>query len=213
MADSGPAVWSAVAASFAALSSFLIMLVQRRNLLESVRPELILTGWDRCSEGQADVAYEVIRFQTIKNVGRGAAFHIHLTALEEVANRPTAGLSTIRLPILGANEATDLDGRIVVFWKNVEPDDRGLKHLPITIPIFCLDSRGVRYETKYSLLAVPLSPAQGVTDAIAPGVMLGSRKTAARSVCLLRLKTNLRRVPLRFLRKVSQIRKEASLLG
>jgi hypothetical protein len=44
------AFWSAIAASFAALFSFITMMIQRRNLLESVRPDLILIGWDRRRE-------------------------------------------------------------------------------------------------------------------------------------------------------------------
>src|SRR5688500_7350246 len=36
---------SATAASFSALSAFLVMRIQRRNYLESVRPELVIEGW------------------------------------------------------------------------------------------------------------------------------------------------------------------------
>ena len=68
------AFWSAVAASFAALSSLLIFLVQRRTLLESARPELILDGWSRETVGQGEGQHEVIAFQTIRNVGRGTAW-------------------------------------------------------------------------------------------------------------------------------------------
>jgi heme exporter protein D len=194
MPNSAAAIWSAVAASFAALSSFLIMLIQRRNLLESVRPELVLIGWTRTAEGQVDAAHEVIAFQTIKNVGRGAALHIHLNAFHEVAHRPTAVLSTTRIPILATNEATDVNRRIVVSWQNVEPNE-GVKHLAITITIFCWDSRGMRHETRYSLFAVELSPHVVVADEIAPGVVLTHRTTTTRSVRVLKLFSKLGRIP------------------
>jgi len=195
MLSSAAAIWSAVAASFAALSSFLIMLIQHRNLLESVRPELVLLGWSRMAEGQGDAAHEVIGFQGIKNVGRGAALHIYLHACHEVANRPTAVLSTTRISILAANEGTDVNGRIIVWWKNVPPDDRGFKHLAITITMFCLDSRGMHHETRYSLFAVELSSAVIATDEIAPGVALTSRTASTRPVWWRKLLAGLRRIP------------------
>jgi len=52
------------------------MLIQRRNLLESVRPELVLTGWGKREEGSGDSWHEVLTFNTIRNIGRGAAIHV-----------------------------------------------------------------------------------------------------------------------------------------
>ena len=195
MPSSAAAIWSAIAASFAALSSFLILLIQRRNLLESVRPELVLTDWNRRVEGEGDAAHDRISFQTIRNVGRGAALHIHLSAAHMNENRPTAILSTVRLPILAADEASKVNGEIVVWWKNVNPDAQGRKHLSITVVILCWDSRGMRHETRYSLFAVESSENVVVTDPIAPGVMLGSRTTTTRSIWLLKLFERARRLP------------------
>jgi hypothetical protein len=188
------AFWSAIAASCAALSSFLTMLIQRRNLLESVRPELVIPVWDRREAENGDLAYEVVSFPTIKNVGRGVALHIHLQASHRVDNRPTVVLQSIRLPILAANEEIPVDGKIILWWENVEPNDRGFKHLSINLSIFCVDARGMRHETRYDLLVVELGPSVGVTDEIAPGVMLASRTTITRSMRWLRLKVNTKRV-------------------
>jgi len=171
------------------------MLIQRWNLLESVRPELVLTGWARRAEGQGDAAHEVIAFQTLRNVGRGVALNIILNAAHIIANRPAAVLSTTRLPILAANEEKDLNGEIFVWWKSVEPGDRGYKYLPITVVIFCWDSRGMRHETRYNLFAVELLPNVGVSDAIAPGVMLSSRITVTRPVWLLKLFARVKSIP------------------
>jgi len=71
MFDITAATWSAIAASFSALSSFLIMLIHRRNLLESVRPELILDDWSRLAEGEGDTTHDVLVFTAVRNVGRG----------------------------------------------------------------------------------------------------------------------------------------------
>lgn len=191
MPDNTAALWSAVAATFAAISSLLMVFIQRRNLLELVRPELILTGWSRRSEGQDSAGHEVIGFQSLKNVGRGVALHLHLHAFEEAGNCPIAALSTTRLPILACNETADVNGEIVVFWQNVKPQ-QGIKFLPITVTIFCLDSRGMRHETRYKLLAVELLAAVSLSDYIAPGVALTTRTTTTRAVWLLKLRSRFR---------------------
>lgn len=127
MPSTAAAIWSAVAASFAALSSVLIMMIQRRNLLESARPELVLIGWSRQACGQGDAAHEILGFERIKNVGRGPALHIVLNSSQIANNRPTAAMSTLRLPILAPNEESPIDGRISLWWKNVEPNREGHK--------------------------------------------------------------------------------------
>lgn len=195
MPNNTAAVWSAVAASFAALAAFLVMWIQRRTLLESARPELVLTGWTRRAQGQDNAAHEVIAFQTIRNVGRGAALHLHLhlNAAETVGNRPTAVMSTARLPILAPDEPHDINGEIVVWWKNV-PDVQGGKYLPITLTILCWDSRSMCHETRYRLFVAEAPYNVGVAYAIAPGVMLTSRTTTTKSVWRLKLSSRTRRI-------------------
>lgn len=189
------AIWSAVAATFAAISSISIMLIQRRNLIESVRPELVLTGWTRRTVGEGEAAHEVISFQTIKNLGRGPALNIHLASFHEVNSRPTAVLSTIRLPILGTNESGALNGEITLWWKNVEADTPGFKYLHITVTIFCLDSRSVRHETRYALFAAePMEHPMG-SELIAPGVALSNRTTTTTTVRWLKLVRCFKRIP------------------
>ena len=195
MLSSAAAIWSAVAATFAALLSFLIFWTQRRNFLESIRPELVLTDWNRRVEGEGDAAHDRISFQTIRNVGRGTALHIHLSAVRMNEKRPTAILSTLRLSILPADEASEINGEIVVWWKNVDPAAQGPKHLSITVVIFCWDSGGMRHETRYKLFALESLENAAVTDAIAPGVMLHSRTTTTRPVWLLKLLTRAGRLP------------------
>ena len=181
------ALWSAVAATFAATSAFLTWRVQRRNLLESMRPELVLTGWDRRSRGQGDAQHEVVAFQKIKNVGRGAALHVVLNCHHELDNRPTAGMSTTRFAIVAPGEELQVEGDIIVWWKNV-PERDGAKYLPMSITGMCWDAGGMRHETKYSLMATPLGPAAWTGgDALAPGLIFTTRRTTTRSVRLLKL--------------------------
>lgn len=191
------AIWSAIAASFAALSSFLIMLIQRRTLLESVRPELVLTGWDRKTEGTGDVQRDVIIFKKVKNVGRGVAFHVNTFSLTQlVQNKPTVMMSNIRLPLLAVNEESDVDGRIMVWWDNVVGEQYGFKRVPVQITLLSWDSRGRRHETIYSIMVIALCGQTLVADEIAPGVMYSSRRTTIRPVWLLKLKRAIGKIPL-----------------
>ncbi len=163
----------------------MIFLIQRGNLLESVRPELVLTDWERHVEGEGDAAREVLCFRNIRNAGRGAAMHIRIN-LDWSSDPPTAVLGTISRPILAPNENSQIDAQISLWWKNVAPHRAG-GIIPINLVIFCWDSRGRRYETRYNLVVVELRENLGVQDPIAPGVMLGSRSVTSRSVRFLKL--------------------------
>lgn len=195
MPDNSAAFWSAVAASFAALTAFLTMLIARRNLLESARPELVLNGWDRRLEGQGDTTRDVIRFETIRNVGRGAAFNIILNATNQVENRPTAVMSTTTIPILASNETYTADGQIILWWKNVPSEVPG-KHLFINVVAYCWDARGYRHVTKHQLVVVELSQTVSVSDGVAPGVSLYRRTVTTRPVWILKACRALARIPL-----------------
>src|SRR3989338_10928939 len=129
------------------------MLVHRRNLLESVRPELVLVGWTRGTRGTGEEEHQVLGFRTIRNVGRGAALNVHFQLLQETASRPTAMLSTTRLPIIAPNESIDVNSEIILWWKNV-PAECEHRHLSIEIPIGHMDSRNMRHETLYTLFVV-----------------------------------------------------------
>ncbi len=183
--DMTAAAWSAAAAIFAAASSFMIFLIQRGNLLESVRPELVLTDWERRVEGEGAAAREVRYFRNIRNVGRGAAMHVRIN-LNWSGDPTTAALGTISRPILAPDEGSQIDAEISLWWQNVAPHKAG-RLIPINLVIFCWDSRGRRYETRYSLLVVELRENVGVQDPIAPGVMLHSRRVTSRSVRFLKI--------------------------
>jgi hypothetical protein len=215
MPESNAAIWSAVAASFAALSSFLTMRIQRRNLLESIRPELVLIGWERWTENGEGTGTDILRFRTIKNVGRGVAYHIYMSQGGKVVIPLAAGLLATRVPvILGANEPAEIDGQIMLWWENVKLNELGLRETYIIARIFCMDSCGVRYETQYNLLAAELSSIPLVmSNEIAPRVALLGRRTTTQSLRWFCLKGKARHVSARLLEEASRIRKKATLLG
>ena len=188
------AEWSAIAATFAAISSFLIYLIQRGNLKESVRPELVLTDWERRTEGDGDAAHEVLCFRSIRNVGRGAAMHVNVHMVK-IDDPPTAILSTVSHSILAPNEESSVEGRILLWWKNVEPKGHGIKYLPINLRMYCWDTRGTRYEIRYNLMVMSREHFGVGADSgeIAPGVMLGPRQVISRPVWFLKLLSRLRR--------------------
>jgi hypothetical protein len=64
------AIWSAIAATFSAVAAITMALIHRRNLIESVRPELVIGDWERSSVGMHDSHHDVIRFSKISNYGR-----------------------------------------------------------------------------------------------------------------------------------------------
>ncbi len=164
----------------------MIFLIQRGNLRESVRPELVLTDWERHVEGEGTAAREVLCVRNIRNVGRGAAMHV-LINLDRSGDPPTATLGTISRPIVAPDGVSQIDAQISLWWKNAELL-QGTKHIHINLLIFCWDSRGRRHETRYSMLVVELREnVVWATNSIAPGVVLGSRRVTSRSVWFLKL--------------------------
>jgi hypothetical protein len=188
------AAWSAIAATFAALSSFLILLVQRQNLLYSLRPELVLVDWGRQSKEIAGVKNDRITFKTMRNFGRGAALHPYVNEPKEGGDRTKyLVVGGRRYPTLAQGEVNLIDGEIILFWANVEGE-----YLPVNIEIVCWDAGNIRHEVRYNLMVVKTAYSQELTgDEIAPGVTLGTRSTKSVPVWLLKLVRRLGSVKVR----------------
>ena len=97
-----------------------------------------------------------------------------------------------RLPILAANESMTIDGKVVLWWenaaswRNAAADGVGHKYIPIAITMYSWDTRGMRHETVYKLLA--WSPREDMgRNEVAPGVSWSSRTTTTRPVWLLKM--------------------------
>ncbi len=175
-----PALWSAVAASFSALASFLMVLIHRRNLLEASRPELVLTEWERLPHSAG--APEKLHIATVRNVGRGVALNVSVRVLGDVSDPPTMIFSAHRVPVLAVGESTPVDFDLIMWWKNVPSAAHGHKYLLPRVCVSCVDARNVFHETTYSLLVVEQPETVGVTDAVAPGVMLTHRHTKSSAI-------------------------------
>jgi hypothetical protein len=179
------AFWSAVAASFSAFAAISAILIQRRNLLESVRPELVLTDWGRAPRGEGRASHEVVTVRAIKNVGRGAALHVHCNVLSGADGATRAHMTTLRLPILGPGEEAIVESEIVLWWSNTKKIS-GPKMIPIKLQVLSWDSRNFRHETTYTLFAFELGAQHLLANTVAPGLMLGTRRTRSKPVWLLK---------------------------
>lgn len=199
------AIWSAIAATFSAIAATTIMLIQHWNMLDSARPDLILTGWDRKIRQQGDRRYDTITLNKIRNVGKGSALHLTINSTKFIDGRLVAALSTETLSILPANEEYEINGEITLFWDHVSTYDKGHKYIQIDIEIHSWCSKGYRHETIYDLLAV--DPIKNISlvggDEISPGVMLATRKTASKPMWRLKLNRKLSHLPIieKYIRK------------
>jgi hypothetical protein len=186
-----PAIWSAIAASFAALSSIVLVVIHRRNLLESARPELALLDWTRTGVRAGDT--EQLCFRRIKNVGRGSALHLHIDASSNVEKEgkayPVAFSSTRRIPILGPNEEFEVNQSIDLWWANARWAAPGPGHRFIMLPIRIIawDARNQRHETTYELFIQEMNSPLLRSNTDAPGIDIGRRFTRSRPVWLLKV--------------------------
>ena len=189
------AIWSAIAASFSALASFLIMFIHWQNLEESVRPELFLLGWSR--EPEQNKEYEVLSCK-IKNVGRGAALDVFIHKQDSTGLNPLIVVFPVqRLSVVATNETIDLNPKIIILWPNVvdkiAPDDR---FITIKILINCWDSRGTKHEFEQKLHVFQHKYDVGGANMVAPGMMLEERRHIIYTMWWLKMRQNLKRIPL-----------------
>ena len=136
--SSAAAIWSAVAASFAAISAILTMLIHRRSMLDAARPEVVLLGWERRVEMPGGSATDQLRFRSIKNVGAGAAFYVVVyshEAPETGPYQPCYGMLSIRLAVLAPGEERELDAGVCLFWRSTNE----YEFRDVRINIWCWD--------------------------------------------------------------------------
>lgn len=175
-----PAVWSAIAASFAALSSLFLMLIHRRNLLESVRPELVIVGWRRETLHAEGEKQDTITVEQLRNVGRGISLRTVIYAHHfEDSGRVTTGFANL-FHVIAPGESVSVEQNIWLMWKN--SDEQSTAHLPITIEIISMDVRNVRHCTIYKLLAIQ-PPCDHVMN-VAPGLSISDRSTSSEGPCV-----------------------------
>jgi hypothetical protein len=183
---------TAVAIVAAIIAWIAVLWVQRPNLVESVRPEIVLKDW---TQGEPNC----LRFTKIKNVGRGTAFNLHVSC--DTKSKPTQALLTgvPNFLLVEANQELDVQGEIKLFWDSVEPKE-DQKYLHFDIVILWWDSINQRHLVRQSVMVdyttVKMASMVGLPDEAMPhGVNFGPRARYTESVWWLKRKDTLRRVP------------------
>jgi hypothetical protein len=195
MSSAAP-IFSAIAAISSAITAIIMMRIQRKVMLDSTRPDLILTVWDRNISQHGEFKCERLTIGNIKNIGKGSALHIIINSHKEINNKPIASSPTQRIDILPVNEEHEINREIILFWDNIPSDENGATYLIFDITIGCLCSKGYRHDTIYTLAVLkPSTTPHGLGSEIAPGVVLITRKTIVNSVRMLTLFSQLSRLP------------------
>ena len=149
--------------------------------MESLRPELVLLDWTRFEEGEGNNTHEIISFRKIRNAGRGAAFNV-LIGDTQTVDFPTIHIRYFRIDVIAANETVDVDGKVIVWWKN-KPQKEGdpYKHANIIIPISFADSSGVMYFTEFGTYAA-FPATENTNGDLTTGLFWKSKKTIRKPV-------------------------------
>lgn len=194
--ENAAAVWSAVAATFAALAAFLSWRAQITTLRHSFRPDIVVAGWSR-HEG-TDSQPEQLCFSVIKNAGRDSARQVLVNAAGKADDgRQTYVAGTVNIASLSAGEEVNVDGSIFLMWRHVRKSGPLGKLLPIQIKVLSWDALAVRHATTISLIAMESPDSQlGNSFRVAPGIYLTSQITQSVPVWRLKVRHTLQRVPI-----------------
>lgn len=169
------AVASAIAASASALTAILMFVIQRRSFVEATRPELVVDGWKRTTEGEGDRARDIVSFHEVRNVGNGPAVGVHMNVYHSDTARPKASMETSRIPILGPGDSDDRGWSITLHWRD---DDRPL--IQFDVSMICWDTRNRKYDTVYPVFASQLDRPNAFYNEVAPGVSVPLRRRPQR---------------------------------
>ena len=193
--DSAAAIWSAVAASFAAFAAFLSWRAQLRTLHQTFRPEVVISGWGR---DRSPTIGDAITFCAVSNVGRESALQVLVNASGLADdNRQTYVMSTLDVPIIAAGATASVQSEIQVTWSNVAGGQENTKTLVIEVSAWYWDALNFRHCTDIRLLVAQQPSEVNVGAAqIADGVYLLHRRTRSVAVWWLKLSRALSRIPL-----------------
>jgi hypothetical protein len=187
VATSWPSIWAAVAATGSFITAVMLWRVQRTNLWESYRPEIVLADWSREQFENSDA----LIFGRVENVGRGAAFAVTLLCRYSLDSM-TALMTTRHFNLIRHGGEQPVDGRIVLSWNAVK---EGRDMIAVPLEISFMDSLGYHYTTFQRLTVSREGLLFGAED-IAPGVVCSQRWTQAQSIFELRIKYALKKLRL-----------------
>ncbi len=192
------AIWSAIAATCAAFCAFCMLLIQRRNLQESVRPEIVLLGWKRSTNGVGAAPTETLTIAEIKDVGRGLAIHGMVFSGGNRINQ--VYVTATRFFALEPGETRVIDLSLFIWWNKITtriaPNNPKSISFPITVVSW--DTQGRQHTTTYHLMVNEPNPSLRLAgdgpDGLGPGVYLTTRETKSTAVWLLKLQKRIRRI-------------------
>jgi hypothetical protein len=185
---SSPAFWSAAAATGSFFTAVLVWSVQRRNLIESVRPELVLDDWDRPSSSAAGI--EEIAFRRIENVGRGAAFAVAVHCKYQSIETMAPFMPTMHISVIKSGAEKEVNGTISIHWFRLK-NDLGLIGVPLEISYW--DSLGNRYVTFHRVDVSAQIPLLGA-EAVAQDVVTSWRYTKRQRLLWMRIVAPIKRL-------------------
>ena len=172
-----PTALAAVAAFFSALAAGLTYFIHRRNLLESIRPELTI---ENCtfSEDEDSGHLTIVK---IRNVGKGIALNINqsLCVKGYSGSEPAGTIESRPLLLLPASESYEVNLNAFWSWKYGTVVGEACRLVPLELLFQCQDVRGNRYQTTYSLVSQSFHPQVGFGGVyyLAPQVAIMSRQT------------------------------------
>jgi hypothetical protein len=190
MSGSAASFWSAMAATFSAIAACSIWRIQHINMLDAVRPEIVLDGWERAKRQSGQ---DYITIKSIKNVGKGPGLHTTLFS----SKMEDAPLLAKRISILPAGDKQEINGELRLYWKNATAMPDGQKWLFFSIEILSWCLKNQRHHTQYKIMVNQRfieGDSTGQSE-IAPGVQLSSRVTESNPVWQLKLYKKISKIP------------------
>lgn len=209
---------AAIASAFAAIMSFITacaaVSIQRRNLRESQRPELVLVGWERCPTvyGNGGSPVDTLHCVSIRNVGKGPALYISATYQIKTAPPRSDPAETWRstidyIQILAAGDShKNGSGEILLRWRETDTI-HSVK--AITIELRHFDSQGSFYLTSHLIYASKGTLISGGGE-IAQNTILARRWTTVKGPRRFRIEGWIHRYRPRVMKRIEEVKRRLS---
>jgi hypothetical protein len=116
-----PAIWSALAATFSAITALVLLRVHLHNRAESVRPELLLDEWEyfpeQDEESRFGSTYGLFIVKRLRNVGRGTALHIYARVQMMSHSDDEPHVIYSRIARIGVNQEVTINWAVFFPWE------------------------------------------------------------------------------------------------
>lgn len=178
-----PAICSAIAAGFSAITAFFAFCIQRRFALDSIRPQLVLNDWATEHERKRGI----IVVKKIKNFGHGPALSVkaHIKPRGEPLYYPF--ISTNEITAVRSGEEHNVDWTFLLAnafpdeLENGFPDIKKKGDVSFQLVLCYWDLRNYRYDQILTLIDYePKSQVISGFEKLAPGLFLIRQNTVVR---------------------------------